>query len=141
MNFKSLREDKLKLSQEEFANSFDVDISRIKEWEVTNEPSMIVLQKIAEKTGMDFNTIMSYEKPKPKPFDAKNTWEKADFTKKSIIEYIKDTLEKMDVPEEQKYKYVDDLRDGIERNYVKPSISIVGLTLTHFDRHEELVLY
>ena len=126
MNFKSLREDKLKLSLEEFANLIGVDISKIKEWEATNEPSMIALEKIVENTGMDFNTIMSYEKPKPTAFDAKNTWKKADFTKKSIIEYIKDNLEKMDVSEEQKRKYVDDLRDYIERNLVKPSISIVG---------------
>ena len=126
MNFKSLREDKLKLSLGEFANLIGVDTSKIKEWEVTNEPSMIALQKIAESTGMDFNTIMSYEKPKPKAFDIKNTWEKADFTKRSIIEYIKDNLEKMDVPEEQKRKYVDELREGIERKLIKPSISIVG---------------
>ena len=126
MNFKSLREDKLKLSLEEFANLIGVDISKIKEWEATNEPSMNALQKIVENTGMDFNTIMSYEKPKPTAFDAKNTWKKADFTKKSIIEYIKDNLEKMDVSEEQKRKYVDDLRDYIEKNIVKPTISIVG---------------
>ena len=126
MNFKSLREDKLKLSLEEFANLIGVDISKIKEWEATNEPTMIALLKIAENTGLDFNTIMSYEKPKPTAFDAKNTWEKADFTKKSIIEYIKDNLEKMDVSEEQKRKYVDDLRDYIEKNIVKPTISIVG---------------
>ena len=93
MNFKSLREDKLKLSLEEFANIIGVDISKIKEWEATNEPTMNALQKIVENTGMDFNTIMSYEKPKPTAFDAKNTWKKADFTKKSIIEYIKDLYE------------------------------------------------
>jgi len=126
MNFKSLREDKLKLSKEEFAAMLEVDISEIDALEVSNEPTVTIIQKIAENTGLDFNAICEYEKPKPKAFDAKNTWEKVDFTKKSIIDYIEDALGEMDIPDEQKDKYIIDLKNGIEQNLVKPSISIVG---------------
>lgn len=126
MNFKSLRVDKLKLSQEELANIIGVEISKIKEWEENNEPSMTALQKISICTGMDFNTIMSYEKPKPKALDTNNTWGKIKLTKKNIVDYISESLKDLVVPEELRRKYVDDLRDGIERNLVKPSVSIVG---------------
>ncbi|MDD3417689.1 MAG: dynamin family protein [Lachnospiraceae bacterium] len=126
MNFKSLREDKLKLSKEDFALMLEITVSEIERLEVSNAPDINLIQKIALNTGLDFNTILAYEKPKPKAFDAKNTWEKADFTKKSVIDYIEDALEKMNIPEKQKAKYITDLQNGIEQNLVKPSISIVG---------------
>lgn len=126
MNFKSLREDKLKLSKDDFASMLEIPVSEIERLEVSNAPDLTLIQKIAEHTGLDFNTILSYEKPRPKAFDAKNTWEKADFTKKSVIDYIENTLEKMNIPDEQKEKYIADLQNGIEQNLVKPSISIVG---------------
>lgn len=126
MNFKSLREDKLKLSKEDFASMLDITVADIDKLEETNEPVLNLIQKIAEHTGLDFNTICAYEKPKPKAFDAKNMWEKADFTKKSVLDYIEDALNKMNISEEQKDKYITDLRNGIEQSLVKPSISIVG---------------
>lgn len=126
MNFKSLREDKLKLNQEEFAGIYGVDILKVEEWDVSNELTSTVLQKIVEKTGLKFEDILGYQKPKPKLFIPENTWEKADFTKKSILVYIHEILERMDIPEKQKSKYIDDLQEGIEQTLVKPCISIVG---------------
>lgn len=129
MNFKSLRIDKLGLSQEEMAEMLDVGIEEIKKWEIDNEPSLKVIQKIANSTGMDFNTICMYEKPRPKPLSVQNTWQNADFTKKTIVEYISDRLKAMSadgVTEEQRKKYIDELQTGINNRIVKPIISIVG---------------
>lgn len=126
MNFKSLREDKLKLSKEDFAAMLEISVSEIEKLERTNAPEVPLIEKIAERTGLDFNTILQYEKPKPKKLDAKNTWVKADFTKKSVTDYIEDALDKMDIPEEQREKYIADLKNGIEQNLAKPCISILG---------------
>lgn len=126
MDFKGLRKTKLRLSQEEFAKLYDVSIEKVQMWDEDNDVSYKILEKIAQNTGMTLDEITGYEKPKPKAFDAKNTWEKADFTKKSIVDYIKDALDKMDLPEVQKKNYIDDLQAGVLQNLVKPSISIVG---------------
>ncbi len=126
MEFKALRENKLKISQEEFAEMLGVDVKQICEWDEKNNVSSDIIQKISEKTNLDFNMIFGYKKPKIKPLDVKNEWEKADFMKKSLADYVKEALEKMEIPEELSKRYVDDLRIGIDANLIKPSISIVG---------------
>ncbi len=128
MNFRALREDKLKRSQEDMAKMLDVGIGQIKKWDSGNvdDLSIALLQKIAANTGLSLDDICRYEKKKPQPVEVKNTWEKADFTKKSIVGYIKDALEKYNLSDKQKQDYIDGLKDGIEANLVKPSISIVG---------------
>lgn len=126
MNFKSLREDKLKLTQEQFAEVYGLELSAVQELEKSNEPGLTLIQKIIQKTGLSFEEVTSFEKPKLKAFEAKYTWEKADFTKKSLVEYIRESLKKMDVSEEHQKKYIDDFTLGIDANLVKPSISIVG---------------
>lgn len=82
MDFKSLRSDKLKLTQEEFANLYGISIQEVQELDKTGKPDMDLIVKIATKSGLDFNTILSYEKPRVKPINAKDTWEKTNFTKK-----------------------------------------------------------
>lgn len=57
MNFKSLREDKLKLSKENFAALLEISVSEIEKLEVTNSPEFTLIQKIVEYTGLDFNSI------------------------------------------------------------------------------------
>lgn len=126
MNFKSLREDKLRLSKEDFAAKLGVDVPFIEMLEINNSPSFDIIQKIAETTGLDFNTICTYEKLKPKVFNTKDTWKETDATKKGIINYIEDTLVKMDITDKQKEKYITELKNGIEQYFLKPSISIVG---------------
>lgn len=127
MNFKSLREDKLKLSQDQFAELYDVSVEKVQAWDKNCEDiSFKILEKIAQNTGMTLNEVTGYEKPVLKAFDAEYTWEKADFTKKSLIGYIRQSLERMGVTEEQKKNYIDDFEMGIEANFIKPSISIVG---------------
>lgn len=126
MNFKSLREDKLKLTQEQFAEVYGIDIAAVSELEKNNNPGLDIIQAIMQRTGMSFEDVTSFEKPKLKAFEAKYTWEKADFTKKSLVEYIRESLKKMEVSEEQQAKYIEDFKLGIDANLVKPSISIVG---------------
>ena len=85
MDFKSLRSDKLKLTQEEFANLYGISIQEVQELDKTGKPDMDLIVKIATKSGLDFNTILSYEKPRVKPISAKDTWEKTNFTKKEFV--------------------------------------------------------
>ena len=73
MDFKSLRSDKLKLTQEEFANLYGISIQEVQELDKTGKPDMDLIVKIATKSGLDFNTILSYEKPRVKPINAKDT--------------------------------------------------------------------
>lgn len=126
MNFKSFREDKLKLTQEQFASLYGIDLSAVQELEKNNNPGLDIIQAIIQKTGMSFEEVTSFEKPKLRAFEAKYTWEKADFTKKSLIGYIRESLEKLDVSKEHRVKYIEDFSLGIDANLVKPSISIVG---------------
>lgn len=127
MDFKALREESLKKSQEEMAEMLGVGTEQIERWD--NDASDITyayLEKLAQCTGLKIDDICKYQKPKPKAIDAENTWEKADFTKKSVVGYIEDALDKMGITREQKERYIDGLQTGIQGNLVKPSIAIVG---------------
>lgn len=126
MDFKSLRSDKLKLTQEEFANIYEVSIQEVQELDKTGKPDMDLIVKIANKTGLDFNTILSYEKPRVKPIRVKDTWEKTNFTKKSLSGYLNSALEQMDIPDFMRKNYIDDLEIGIMSKFVKPTVAIVG---------------
>jgi len=122
MNFKALRKYKLKLSQQELAKLLNVDISKIKEWETSNDPPTSAMKKIAKHLGTTLDEVSEYEKPKIEAINVKNTWEKVDSTKKNILKYI----EEIKVNEEQKELYIKNLQYGIEKILVKPTISIVG---------------
>lgn len=71
MDFKSLRSDKLKLTQEEFANLYGISIQEVQELDKTGKPDMDLIVKIATKSGLDFNTILSYEKPRSQTYQCK----------------------------------------------------------------------
>lgn len=126
MDFKSLRSDKLKLTQEEFANIYEVSLQEVQELDKTGKPDMDLIVKIANKTGLDFNTILSYEKPRVKPIKVKDTWEKTNFTKRSLSGYLNSALEQMDISDFMRKNYIDDLEVGIMSKFVKPTVAIVG---------------
>ena len=126
MNFKSLLEDKIKLSKEQLSKLCNVDVLQIEEWEDNNNPPMKVIEAIAKCTGLDFNSILSYEKPVVEKFVSKDNWQKADFTKKTLFTYIDDNLDKLNINNELKEKYLDDLQEGLNQNLIKPKISFVG---------------
>lgn len=97
MDLKSFREDKLKITQTAFAKLIGVDQSSVSRWE--KDPSNIpwqVIDSICRKTGASIQEVTDWEKPVPKALDIKDTWEKADFTKHTLTEYISLALEKMD---------------------------------------------
>lgn len=126
MDLKSFREDKLKMTQADFAILIGEEQSSVSRWEKSGEPPLKVLEKIAQKTGTDFNTLLGYEKPILRALEVDNSWLKADFTKRTLIDYIRVALDNTNIPDEQRQAYVDDLRVGVEATLVKPQITIVG---------------
>lgn len=127
MDFKSLRVDKLGLSVEEMSKMAGASPDEIRKWdESISAPSIKNIQNIAEKTGLDYNAILSYEKPKIEQFQAEDAWEKIDFTKKSLVGYLESALDNYNLTDEYKRKYIDDLTTSVKNTLVKPSIAIVG---------------
>ena len=127
MNLKSFRDDKLKLSQTQFAELLAVEQSQISRWE--SNPDTIrydAIQKILEKTGATYEELTGWQKPIPKPLEVDNSWQKADFTKRSLSDYIANALKVINIPEDQRIAYVDDLHNGIAASIVKPQVTIIG---------------
>lgn len=128
MDLKSFREDKLKIkTQSAFAELIGVEQSSISRWE--KDPDSIpfqIIQKILEKTGASYEELTGWKKPIPKPLDVEDTWRNADFTKCTLIDYITKALNQMELPEEHRKAYIDDLYAGITASLVKPKIAIVG---------------
>ena len=93
MGLKEFREYKLKQTRAQFAEFMGEAEETVKLWE-EGYCDLNALQKIAQKTGDDLNTIGGYEKPTPQAVTPANTWEKAEFTKKSLVQYIFDETEK-----------------------------------------------
>ena len=128
MDLKSFREDKLKIkTQSAFAELIGVEQSSVSRWE--KDPDSIpfqVIQKILEKTGATYEELTGWKKPIPKPLEVENTWEKANFTKCTLSEYISVALKEMEISDECRKAYIDDLQNGIVANLVKPKVAIVG---------------
>ena len=102
MDLKSFREDKLKITQSAFAELIGVEQSSISRWEKDPDSiSLPVIQKILEKTGVSYEELTGWEKPIPKPLDVNNTWEKANFTKCTLSDYISAALGDKNLPDER----------------------------------------
>ena len=82
-----------------------------------------IIQRIMEKTGCSFGELTGWKKPIPDPLEVANTWEKADFTKKTIVEYIATAIENESIPEEFKQAYLEDLRSGVILNLIRRLLS------------------
>lgn len=128
MDLRSFREDKLKIkTQSAFAELIGVEQSSISRWE--KDPDSIpfqIIQRILEKTGASYEELTGWKKPIPNPLIVENTWKKADFTKCTLSEYIANALKQIDLPEEQRKAYIDDLSAGINASLIKPKVAIVG---------------
>lgn len=107
MDLKSFRENKLKLATTaEFAKLLNVDEQVIIQAEMdSNKCGLPLLERIREKTGVSLDELISWEKPKPKPLSVTNTWEKANYTKHTLGEYVSSALAEMSLPEEQYNAY------------------------------------
>lgn len=126
IDVKAFYESKLKMTREEFARLVNVKISVVEQWEKAGEMPLTAIQKIAVETGLDFNTIPGFKKESPKALIPKDHWQNADFTKKSLTQYISNALEQYEVPEKAKKDYIDGLRQCIDASLTKPRIAIVG---------------
>ena len=128
MDLKSFREDKLKIkTQAAFAELIGVEQSSITRWE--KDPDSIpfqIIQRILEKTGASYEELTGWTKPIPNPLIVEDTWKKVNFTKCTLSEYITNALEQIELPEEDRKAYIDDLSAGINTSLIKPKVAIVG---------------
>ncbi|MFW6029722.1 MAG: helix-turn-helix domain-containing protein [Halanaerobiales bacterium] len=128
MFLKKFRENKLKMGQKEFAELIGISQQNLTDYEDSdNEVPLEVLIKIASVTGTTIDELVNYKPVKPKPIKVNNTWENADFTKRSIVNYIEKTANSYREQWGSNYdKYINELRNRVNRVIVKPKIAIVG---------------
>ena len=128
MDLKSFREDKLKIkTQAAFAELIGVEQSRITLWD--KDPDSIpfqIIQRILEKTAASYEELTGWTKPIPNPLIVEDTWKKVNFTKCTLSEYITNALEQIELPEEDRKSYIDDLSAGINTSLIKPRPKIVS---------------
>ena len=127
-DLKSFRENTLKMTQAEFANLIGVRqdyISRLEQ--STEQIPLEVLVKIANVTGTTLDELIKYKRPTPKPLEVDDTWRSADFTKRTIVDYIIDCGASYRSQWGENYdKYISELREKVERVIAKPKVAIVG---------------
>lgn len=128
MDIKDFRENELKLSREEFSTRFSISIEDLIEWEdgIPSFDTLPYIIEIAKKTDLNLNDIIRYKKPERKAFMPRDNWEKADFTKRRLLDYISEKLDSVDVSNELKEKYLVDLGEIINRTLNKPKMCVVG---------------
>ncbi|MEG2988295.1 MAG: helix-turn-helix transcriptional regulator, partial [Oscillospiraceae bacterium] len=123
MNLKSIREDKLKYTKEDFSALIGITVSELEKLEKTNAPSLPLLETISQKTGIDFNTLLAWKKPKPKALNVKDNWSRAKEAGESLSSFIKDTIADVALSPTQRAAFIDDLEKGIVANAAKPSLA------------------
>ncbi len=127
-DLKSFREDNLKMTQVEFADMIGTRQDTVSRWE--KNPGQIPfddLRTIAEKCGATIDQLVKFEKPRPKPLELRNTWRAADFTKKTIVDYIEAYLaERKDILGDKYHSFIDDLKNAVVSGISKPKVAIVG---------------
>ena len=127
-DLKSFREDNLKMTQKEFAEMIGTRQDAISHWE--KNPGQIAfddLRTIAEKCGVTIDQLVKFEKPKPKPLDLENTWRTADFTKRTITDYIRSYMaERKDLIGDKYSLFINDLKNTVTKSILKPKVAIVG---------------
>ena len=123
-DLKSFREDNLKMTQAEFADMIGTRQDTVSRWE--KNPGQIPfddLRTIAEKCGVTIDQLVKFEKPRPKPLDLRNTWRAADFTKKTIVDYIEDYLaERNDILGDKYHSFISDLKNAVGSSMSKPKV-------------------
>ena len=128
MNLKTFREEKLKIkTRSAFAELLGVEQSSVSQWE--EDPDSItypIIQRILEKTGVSYEELTGWEKPVFAPLKVKDTWKNAEFTKCTLSEYVNNMLNRLDLSEELRSAYIDDLNAGIHSSLIKPKVAIVG---------------
>lgn len=127
-DLRSFRERTLRMTQENFAALIGQRQDYVSRLE--KNPAQIpldVLITIANKTGMTLDQLLNYQKPIIKTLNTEFKWQSADFTKKTLIDYIERYSEDFkDLTEARYGKLISDLRSGVYQAIKKPKIAIVG---------------
>ncbi|MFA7073873.1 MAG: helix-turn-helix domain-containing protein, partial [Endomicrobiaceae bacterium] len=96
-DLKNFRENKIKMTQEEFAKMIDVRQDFVSRME--KEPSEIplnIIEKIAKKTGTTIDELVKYKKPIIEGIKADYIYGNIDFVKKTLTEYINNKVNNYD---------------------------------------------
>ncbi|NCD09432.1 MAG: helix-turn-helix domain-containing protein [Negativicutes bacterium] len=128
LNLKDFRENKLKMTQKEFAELIGVRQDNVSRLEQSVEQIPLeLLVRIANATGSTLDELVNYQRPAPKPLETKDTWRNADFTKRSIVDYIEEkTKNYRDTWGDNYDKYISELKESVVRIISKPKIAFVG---------------
>lgn len=127
-DLKSFRERTLKMTQDEFA----VLIGQRQDYvsRLEKNPAQIpldVLITIANKTGMTIDQLLNYQKPIIKTLNTEFKWQSADFTRRTLIDYIERFSADFKNMTDARYdKIISDLRSGVYQAIKKPKIAFVG---------------
>lgn len=128
LDLKGFRENKLKMTQKEFAELIGVrqdNVSRL-EQSVEQIPLEILI-RIANETGSTLDELVNYKRATPTPLETNDTWRNVDFTKRSIVDYIEEKTKKYKGYWGSNYEqYISELRESIVRIISKPKVAFVG---------------
>lgn len=129
-DLKEFRQNRLKMTQEEFATLIDERQDTISRMEKNPETiSLMVLQKIANAVGSTLDQLVGFQKSNLDPLDVEDTWENLQFAKKTIIEYILKKLNNNEDKLKQEYnEMIEELKSMINLSINKPKIAIVGMS-------------
>ncbi len=127
-DLKSFRENRLKMTQAEFAALIDVRqdyISRLEQ--STDQTPLEILMKIANVTGTTIDELVNFKRSAPEPLVVNNTWKNADFTKRNLVDYLTKKGAEYRVMWGYTYdKQMSELRVKVDYIIAKPRIAIVG---------------
>lgn len=128
LDLKGFRENKLKMTQKEFAELIGVRQDNVSRLEQSVEQIPLeILVRIANATGSTLDELVNYHRPSPKPLKTTDTWRNADFTKRSIVDYIEEETKIYRKNWGNNYdKYISELRESVVRIISKPKIAFVG---------------
>ncbi len=123
-DLKNFRENSLKMTQAEFAALLEMRQDAISRLEKNTEQiSLDVLQKIAIRTGMTLDQLVSFEKPMPKVLQVEDAWSEVRYKKNILDNYI-DSYLKNHVGFDQTYALK--LKEIMQFAAKKPKVIFLG---------------
>jgi len=127
-DLKKFRETNLGITQSELAEKINERqdfISRLEQ--SSGQIPLEILIKIAGIAGTTLDELVNYERQNPLPLVVADTWRTADFTKKSLGDYIsKSSSDYRNLWGHSYDKYIIELTETIERVISKPKIAVMG---------------
>ena len=127
-DLKNFRETNLKMTQAEFAELIDVRQDYISRLEKSvNSIPLEIMVKIANRTGSTIDELINFKRPTSKPFNVDDTWGKADFTKRTLVNYLSEQGNRYRQQWGDNYDtHIAELHETVARLITKPKIAIVG---------------